>query len=201
MRPPRRALSYLVFVLVHTNSFAAVVDPKLLDSCPGYKATDVQTRPNGLSAQLVLGEKPCNVFGDDIYRLSLNVVYETGMLYDLFNNLSLIEELFKTTEYMSRSQMHLFLDTRFQSLFFLGHRVRVLPRQKLQSLLSITRHRRSLSPSTANPHRRYYSQRHLIQLSSNLSTSASKLAFLLMPIFMGWASTHNPSISPQATQR
>jgi len=191
MRPPRRALSYLVFVLVHTNSFAAVVDPKLLDSCPGYKATDVQTRPNGLSAQLVLGEKPCNVFGDDIYRLSLNVVYETGMLYDLFNNLSLIEEFFKTTEYMSKFQMHLFLDMRFQSLFFLGHRVTVLPRQRLQSLLSITRHRRSLSPSTANPHRRSYS----------LSTSASKPAFLLMPIFMGWASTHTPSISPQATQR
>lgn len=94
MWPPRRALSYVVFVTTALvqDSFAAVVDPKLLDSCPGYTATGVQTRPNGLSAQLVLGEKPCNVFGDDIHRLSLDVVYETSRLY-LSNNFSFIKEL------------------------------------------------------------------------------------------------------------
>ncbi|KAF9043930.1 alpha-glucosidase [Panaeolus papilionaceus] len=56
---------------------AAEVDPKVLDACPGYRATKIKTRLNGMSAELVLGAEPCNVFGDDIPKLNLDVTYET----------------------------------------------------------------------------------------------------------------------------
>ncbi|PPQ75953.1 hypothetical protein CVT24_000131 [Panaeolus cyanescens] len=56
---------------------SAEVDPKVLDACPGYRATNVKTRFNGLSAELVLGAEPCNVFGADIPKLKLDVTYET----------------------------------------------------------------------------------------------------------------------------
>lgn len=57
---------------------ATFVDPTTLDACPGYHATNVQTSSTGLTAKLVLGGTPCNVFGDDIKTLSLSVVYETS---------------------------------------------------------------------------------------------------------------------------
>ena len=59
---------------------AVYVDPTVHDACPGYVATNVEVRRDGLTADLVLGGKPCNVFGYDIQTLSLSVVYETGML-------------------------------------------------------------------------------------------------------------------------
>ena len=58
---------------------AEYVNPTVLDACPGYIATNVEARREGLTADLVLGGKPCNVFGNDIQKLSLSVVYETGM--------------------------------------------------------------------------------------------------------------------------
>jgi alpha-glucosidase len=57
---------------------AEYVDPAVLDACPGYTATNVKVQRDGLTADLVLGGKPCNVFGNDIQKLSLSVVYETG---------------------------------------------------------------------------------------------------------------------------
>jgi alpha-glucosidase len=56
------------------------VDPKVLDSCPGYSATNVKNNGPRLTADLVLNGKGCNVFGADIQKLTLNVVYETGEL-------------------------------------------------------------------------------------------------------------------------
>ncbi|KAF8162646.1 alpha-glucosidase [Crassisporium funariophilum] len=62
-------------VLRSTN--AAYVDPRVLDACPGYTATNVKTRRDGLTADLTLAGTACNVFGNDTQKLSLNVVYET----------------------------------------------------------------------------------------------------------------------------
>ena len=55
-----------------------VVAQKNLDSCPGYKATNVHVGPSSLTADLELAGNACNVYGPDIQKLSLNVVYETG---------------------------------------------------------------------------------------------------------------------------
>ena len=71
---------FLVFLLTRSDTAAIHVDPKVLDGCPGYKAVHVQPRPDGLTAYLVLGGRPCNVFGGDIEQLLLNVDYETSTL-------------------------------------------------------------------------------------------------------------------------
>ncbi|KAF4614427.1 hypothetical protein D9613_003527 [Agrocybe pediades] len=69
---------FLTLLLCATSIFASDVNPDVLDACPGYKATNVKSGPNGISANLVLSGKACNVFGEDIAKLSLNVVYETA---------------------------------------------------------------------------------------------------------------------------
>ena len=60
-----------------SDTTAIHVDPMDLDEFPGYRAIDVQTRPDGLTAYLVLAGKPSFVFGDDIEKLLLNVDYDT----------------------------------------------------------------------------------------------------------------------------
>lgn len=49
-----------------------------LAACPGYKASNVKTSNNGLTAQLSLAGKACNVYGDDLKNLILEVTYENG---------------------------------------------------------------------------------------------------------------------------
>lgn len=49
-----------------------------LDTCPGYKASNVKTTGWGLSADLTLAGKACNAFGDDLKNLQLTVEYQTG---------------------------------------------------------------------------------------------------------------------------
>ena len=49
-----------------------------LNSCPGYRATNVQTTSYSLTADLTLAGAPCNVYGPDLVSLSLQVTYETG---------------------------------------------------------------------------------------------------------------------------
>lgn len=56
---------------------SAFVDPTVVDACPGYKATNVKTSSTGLTADLSLAGTACNVFGNDIQKLKLSVVYET----------------------------------------------------------------------------------------------------------------------------
>lgn len=51
-----------------------------LDNCPGYKASNVQTTDSGLTAELSLAGAACNVYGDDLKDLILQVTYETGKL-------------------------------------------------------------------------------------------------------------------------
>nr|GAT54403.1 alpha-glucosidase [Mycena chlorophos] len=55
-----------------------VVDPAVLDACPGYTASNVKTSGGTLTASLKLAGKACNVFGNDIPSLNLEVVYETA---------------------------------------------------------------------------------------------------------------------------
>jgi hypothetical protein len=51
---------------------------RTLSKCrPGYKAMNVQTNGSKLSADLVLAGKACNVYGEDIQKLKLEVQYET----------------------------------------------------------------------------------------------------------------------------
>lgn len=49
-----------------------------LGACPGYKASNVQITESGLTASLSLAGPECNVYGDDLLSLILEVVYETG---------------------------------------------------------------------------------------------------------------------------
>ena len=49
-----------------------------LAGCPGYKASRVQTTTSGLTADLTLAGKACNVYGADLKDLTLEVVYESS---------------------------------------------------------------------------------------------------------------------------
>jgi len=49
-----------------------------LSSCPGYKASNVQTSSTGLTASLSLAGTACNAYGTDLTDLTLTVEYQTG---------------------------------------------------------------------------------------------------------------------------
>lgn len=51
-----------------------------LTKCPGYKASNVKTTSTGLTADLTLAGAACDVYGDDLTDLTLEVSYDTGML-------------------------------------------------------------------------------------------------------------------------
>jgi len=68
----------LLQVLLLSVSRAEFVDPTVLDSCPGYNATNVKSAGPSLTADLVLAGEACNVFGNDTRQLQLEVTYETG---------------------------------------------------------------------------------------------------------------------------
>ena len=87
----------LCFLGVYVS--AVYVDPSVLDACPGYIATNVEVQRDGLTADLVLGGKPCNVFGNDIQKLTLSVVYETGMEICFFNELKPSQQPFSLLQW------------------------------------------------------------------------------------------------------
>ena len=66
------------FTLSAWSQFGTYVDPEVLDACPGYEVTNIGVSSSGLKADLILAGTPCNVFGDDISQLRLEVTYETG---------------------------------------------------------------------------------------------------------------------------
>ncbi|CAN8104774.1 unnamed protein product [Discula destructiva] len=49
-----------------------------LSSCPGYSASNIQKTATSLSADLTLAGPSCNVYGDDLQSLTLEVTYETA---------------------------------------------------------------------------------------------------------------------------
>ncbi|KAI8974202.1 alpha-glucosidase [Trametes punicea] len=73
----RTALKLASVVQLILLASATDIDPAVLDACPGYKAKNVFTLGPTLTADLVLGGKACNVFGNDIENLKLEVTYET----------------------------------------------------------------------------------------------------------------------------
>lgn len=78
----------LLFLLASSYVWASAVIPRAasadaLASCPGYKATNVKTTSTGLTADLTLAGKACDVYGTDLTNLILQVTYEDGMLAQL----------------------------------------------------------------------------------------------------------------------
>ncbi|KAF7791040.1 hypothetical protein EIP86_002000 [Pleurotus ostreatoroseus] len=71
-------LPALSFLAVVGGSYATHVDPRVLDACPGYRATHISSEGTTLNATLVLAGEACNVFGNDIEQLELQVTYETA---------------------------------------------------------------------------------------------------------------------------
>lgn len=53
-----------------------------LAKCPGYKASNIKTGKSTLTADLKLAGKACNVYGDDLQSLTLEVEYESGRLLE-----------------------------------------------------------------------------------------------------------------------
>lgn len=51
-----------------------------LDNCPGYTASNVQDDGVRVTADLALAGPACNVYGNDLTDLKLEVEYQTGML-------------------------------------------------------------------------------------------------------------------------
>lgn len=50
-----------------------------LSNCPGYRASNVQNLGSRVTADLSLAGTACNVYGDDLTNLKLEVEYQTGM--------------------------------------------------------------------------------------------------------------------------
>jgi hypothetical protein len=103
-------------ILLMSATAAIHVDPMDLDEHPGYRAIDVQTRSDGLTAYLVLAGKPSFVFRDDIEKLLLNVDYETCKLVHK-KSCVLLTHLahLKVTGFIWRSLTHHLLVMKFQS--------------------------------------------------------------------------------------
>lgn len=57
-----------------------------LAGCPGYKASNIKTSSSGLTADLTLAGKACNVYGTDLTQLTLTVSYDNGTCYSEFFN-------------------------------------------------------------------------------------------------------------------
>ena len=74
----RAALKLALLGQIVALAGATVTDPKVLDACPGYAAKNVVNLGHKLTADLVLNGKACNVFGDDIAKLKLEVTYENS---------------------------------------------------------------------------------------------------------------------------
>ncbi|KAF2153566.1 glycoside hydrolase family 31 protein [Myriangium duriaei CBS 260.36] len=66
-------------------NYAPSVLPNVLDKtapnaqnvCPGYTASNVKQTDAGVTADLILAGRACNVYGNDIHALSLQVQYQT----------------------------------------------------------------------------------------------------------------------------
>lgn len=66
---------------VGANLLPNINDPAAVDAqtvCPGYKASQVEESGSGLTAVLTLASEPCNVYGNDIKVLNLQVEYQSA---------------------------------------------------------------------------------------------------------------------------
>jgi alpha-glucosidase len=51
---------------------------KRADSCPGYKASNVQRSDSSLTADLTLAGTACNIHGEDLQDLRFSAQWQTG---------------------------------------------------------------------------------------------------------------------------
>ncbi|KAI5269131.1 alpha-glucosidase [Aureobasidium subglaciale] len=68
-----------------------------LESCPGYKATNVKQTSQGLTADLTLTGPACNTYGQDLQNLKLEATYQTRdrihvQIYDAEENVYQVPE-------------------------------------------------------------------------------------------------------------
>ena len=61
-----------------------------LESCPGYAASNVQNEGSRLTADLNLAGPACNVYGQDLTNLKLEVEYQTGRCISVLDRIALI---------------------------------------------------------------------------------------------------------------
>lgn len=73
-------IAILASLLQITRLHATFVEPEVLDACSGYSASNIKSSGAVLTADLLLNGEGCGVFGQDIKKLGLRVVYETGVL-------------------------------------------------------------------------------------------------------------------------
>ncbi|CAG8954839.1 hypothetical protein HYFRA_00008524 [Hymenoscyphus fraxineus] len=89
LRWPSFSLAMILSLLSGLVGFAAAIPSSvgsralstsddLLASCPGYTASNVIITGSGLTADLALAGTACNVYGEDLTSLTLQVVYETN---------------------------------------------------------------------------------------------------------------------------
>ncbi|KAG6899905.1 hypothetical protein C0993_005484 [Termitomyces sp. T159_Od127] len=72
-----KILCVVAFLYQAGSAHSEFVDPAVLDACSGYSATNITTSGASLTADLVLDGEGCAVFGPDVEKLGLTVVYET----------------------------------------------------------------------------------------------------------------------------
>lgn len=112
-------------------SVVAATAAEAVANCPGYRASNIQTTKDGLSADLHLSGKSCNAYGKDLDNLRLQVVAETGEIgNDKLQHLSFIlgtllqfghctNKLAQRKDSMSRFTMLLSRCIKFRNMYFL----------------------------------------------------------------------------------
>lgn len=60
-----------------TPNVADLTAPNAQETCPGYKASNVQETATGVTADLTLAGEACNVYGNDVQDLTLSVEYQS----------------------------------------------------------------------------------------------------------------------------
>lgn len=68
-----------------------------LEACPGYSASNVQNDGSKVTANLALAGIACNVYGEDLTDLRLEVEYQTGTLLHVSQQDATVDENFSGT--------------------------------------------------------------------------------------------------------
>ncbi|RPA99054.1 hypothetical protein L873DRAFT_971332 [Choiromyces venosus 120613-1] len=71
--------SAAIFASIGLVSATAFIRPRAPDvnSCPGYKVTNIKETGSGLTAELQLAGTACNIYGKDLASLKLQVTYDS----------------------------------------------------------------------------------------------------------------------------
>jgi alpha-glucosidase len=68
-----------ILLLTSFLRWGSAVPLKRADSCPGYKASNVQRSESSLTADLTLAGTACNIHGEDILDLRFSAQWQTGI--------------------------------------------------------------------------------------------------------------------------